>query len=542
MQFYQNLRGLTAGFNCADNKKSQSALEYMMTYGWAILAIVIIIIIFYSLGIFSPTNNLSYSVTGFSPFTILSQECGNGALVLEVGNSAGSPVEILNASVINSNGIKISSLPDINYFAGIDNNFFLTFYNSACKSSDNFYSASITINYAIDTPAGEENLVSRGYIAGKSITQRLITFIESGLPAGLNWTMEYANEIKNSQQGSISFLDLGNQRFYIKNTSINGVTYYPTAFSGVISGNTTYFDFIPLRDMFVANGGSGILSVVNTSNNLIIRNISVSSNPIGVAVSPSGNPVFVTNHGNSFVSVINTDINKVIANITVGVNPTGITMNMNGSFVYATVLGNGGVLSLINATSFSIVKSFKVGGTPESIAVAPSSKFIYVTQSSSNSVSVLNSSLDLVKVIPVGDDPIGIAVSPDGRFAYVANNLSNTVSVINLSSYDVIKNISVGSGPESIAVSPTGESVYVVNTYSNNVYRINASSYREISIIGVGSSPSGLTINPNNEFVYVSNFGSDTVSVISTSSNSVIDSITGFKSPQGIADAPSGSN
>ena len=225
MQFYQNLRGLTAGFNCADNKKSQSALEYMMTYGWAILAIVIIIIIFYSLGIFSPTNNLSYSVTGFSPFTILSQECGNGALVLEVGNSAGSPVEILNASVISSNGIKISSLPDINYFAGIDNNFFLTFYNSACKSSDNFYSASITINYAIDTPAGEENLVSRGYIAGKSITQRLITFIESGLPAGLNWTMEYANEIKNSQQGSISFLDLGNQRFYIKNTSINGVTY-----------------------------------------------------------------------------------------------------------------------------------------------------------------------------------------------------------------------------------------------------------------------------------------------------------------------------
>ena len=34
--------------------KSQSALEYMMTYGWAILVIVIVAAVLYSLGIFSP--------------------------------------------------------------------------------------------------------------------------------------------------------------------------------------------------------------------------------------------------------------------------------------------------------------------------------------------------------------------------------------------------------------------------------------------------------------------------------------------------------
>ena len=38
------------------NKRSQSALEYMMTYGWAILIIVIVAVVLYSMGIFSPSS------------------------------------------------------------------------------------------------------------------------------------------------------------------------------------------------------------------------------------------------------------------------------------------------------------------------------------------------------------------------------------------------------------------------------------------------------------------------------------------------------
>ena len=38
--------------NSLINKRSQSALEYMMTYGWAILIIVIVAAVLYSFGIF----------------------------------------------------------------------------------------------------------------------------------------------------------------------------------------------------------------------------------------------------------------------------------------------------------------------------------------------------------------------------------------------------------------------------------------------------------------------------------------------------------
>ena len=46
------------------SKRSQSALEYMMTYGWAILIIVIVAVILYSMGIFNPSSSISATVTG----------------------------------------------------------------------------------------------------------------------------------------------------------------------------------------------------------------------------------------------------------------------------------------------------------------------------------------------------------------------------------------------------------------------------------------------------------------------------------------------
>ena len=47
------------------SRRSQSALEYMMTYGWAILIIVIVAVILYSMGIFNPSSSITTTITGF---------------------------------------------------------------------------------------------------------------------------------------------------------------------------------------------------------------------------------------------------------------------------------------------------------------------------------------------------------------------------------------------------------------------------------------------------------------------------------------------
>ena len=72
--------------NSHKTKRSQSALEYMMTYGWAILIIVIVAVILYSMGIFNPSSSITSTVTGFSGLGSVTAQCtANGVLRISVG-------------------------------------------------------------------------------------------------------------------------------------------------------------------------------------------------------------------------------------------------------------------------------------------------------------------------------------------------------------------------------------------------------------------------------------------------------------------------
>jgi YVTN family beta-propeller protein len=64
-------------------------------------------------------------------------------------------------------------------------------------------------------------------------------------------------------------------------------------------------------------------------------------------------------------------------------------------------------------------------------------------------------------------DPI--ALSPDGSRLYVANTTSDTVSVIDTSTYQVIQDRRVGLEPVSLAVRPDGKELWVSNHVSDSV-------------------------------------------------------------------------
>ncbi len=523
-------------------KRSQSAIEYLMTYGWVILIIILITVELYLSGVFSPLSNVSQSATGFAPFVFLSQECGKAGLVIDLGNPLAYPVKIFNASILSASGLSLGNTGQINYSVRPSQDFSLVFYNSTCNQLGSFYSARVSIYYNSASVFGASVQEAIGSVIGKAAQINEFTFSESGLPQGTQWSVKYAGEIKSSSGSSINFLNVGAQKFSVSNVSIKGVYYYPTIFYGVTSGDSMFVDFIPMRDMFVANGGSATVSAINTLSNEIVANISVNKNPLGVAVTPDGSFVYTTNHGNSFVSIIDTNTNTVVANVTVGVNPFGIAVDFNGSIAYATAAGGGGVLSAINTSNYQVINSLKIGGTPNGIAISPVSGLIYVALSSLNEIAVIDPvTYQTTAIIPVGLDPTSVVMSPDGRLAFSTNNLSDTVSVINASTLKVVKNISVGNGPYSAAVSPNDQILFVSNTVSNNVYVINTSDYSTISKINVGLDPIAITVNPNGQYAYVSNYGSSTISVISTSSDSVVYTITSVKNPDGIADAPSGS-
>lgn len=90
-------------------------------------------------------------------------------------------------------------------------------------------------------------------------------------------------------------------------------------------------------------------------------------------------------------------------------------------------------------------------GLPWDAALARGDTELWVVNSASNDVSVINLSNPTRPTrqanLPVGDNPRGIILAPDGQTAYVNNTLAGTVSVIDAQTYAVTQVVSVTTLP-----------------------------------------------------------------------------------------------
>ena len=76
-------------------KKAQSAMEFLTTYGWAVLIALIMVGVLYMLGVFNPsraTPNLCSLPPGFSCYAY--KITNGGVLYLDLSQSTGGDVEI----------------------------------------------------------------------------------------------------------------------------------------------------------------------------------------------------------------------------------------------------------------------------------------------------------------------------------------------------------------------------------------------------------------------------------------------------------------
>jgi uncharacterized protein (UPF0333 family) len=151
-------------------RKGQAAVEFLMTYGWAILAAVIAIGVLAYFGVFSPGKYVTDSAIVTAPFYVNAQNiqadagAGSSGVVLELRNNGG---ENLNVTSIVVDG----STPDITctWTGGtVVTPSTATSFTATCASAltdGNTYKGDITINYRKSGSAID--LTSTGTIAGK---------------------------------------------------------------------------------------------------------------------------------------------------------------------------------------------------------------------------------------------------------------------------------------------------------------------------------------------------------------------------------------
>ena len=80
----------------------------------------------------------------------------------------------------------------------------------------------------------------------------------------------------------------------------------------------------------------------------------------------------------------------------------------------------------------------------------------------------------MIKTISVGDEPINIVYNPTVKDIYVTNSGSDTVSVIDGATDTVIKTIDVGDEPRHLVYNPSNKAMYVGNHFGHDVSVINS--------------------------------------------------------------------
>jgi YVTN family beta-propeller protein len=142
-----------------------------------------------------------------------------------------------------------------------------------------------------------------------------------------------------------------------------------------------------------------------------------------------------------------------------------------------------GSVSIIDPSRGTILTELIVGLHPNEIISDKEGKFVYVTNSNSDNVTVINTMTDEIdETISVrlqpdinpffGDSPNGLCLSPDEKTLFVANGMDNAIAVIKLKARGLpsdIKQFSsvegflpTGAYPSSVAMSGNGN-LYVSN-------------------------------------------------------------------------------
>jgi len=342
--------------------------------------------------------------------------------------------------------------------------------------------------------------------------------------------------------------DSGNGDMYVANSDsnsvsvISGTTVVATVGVGTNPGGVAYDS--GNGDMYVANSGSNNVSVI--SGTTVVATVGVGSIPADVAYDRGNGYVYVANTncsstycGGGSVSVIS--VTTVVATVGVGTDPVGVGYDDGNGDVYvtnslsnsvsviATILDVGTLGKGVAPPGLSLsTATFGVGSEPFAVGYDSGNGDMYVTNSGSNTVSVI-SGTTVVATVSVGSGPDGVAYDGGNGYVYVANSGSDTVSLI--SGTTVVATVGVGSAPEGVAYDDGNGYVYVVNSGPGTVSVISGTTV--VATVSVGSAPRGVAYDGGNGYVYVANFGSDTVSLIS--GTTVVATVSVGSGPDGVA-------
>jgi YVTN family beta-propeller protein len=217
--------------------------------------------------------------------------------------------------------------------------------------------------------------------------------------------------------------------------------------------------------------------------------------------------------------------------------PVHMVNTLDGHTLFVTNF-NESSISVIDATTWKLIKKIQVPNRPHGIVLSPDGRFVYASCYGAHAVAVINVATETLVAtveLPVASQPYGIGITADGRYVYASDNLTGRLLIINTRSDTYVGSVQTGIHPALIARSPDGKRLYVANGGSRTVSVLDIGSDpahpKVVATVLVQGYPHGLAVTPDGRYVVVANTLGDTLSVIDASTNHVVATIKGEKYP-----------
>ena len=341
-----------------------------------------------------------------------------------------------------------------------------------------------------------------------------------------------------SPDGTKAYVAADGQLVIIVSGTISAMTIAPsaaTAFAGAPIAFTTAGTDVASNNL----GNETALTTFSSSDpaDAITGNVVTLSSVVGL------HKITATNGKASVTAAVTVTAGpRVEATVSVGSNPNGVAVTPDGSKVFVANTATNTV-SVINTTT-NVSTPIVVGANPRSVAITPDGLKLYVTNSGGSTVSIVDVLSGVVSgEITVGSNPVGVAFSRDGTNAIVTNSGANTISIIDPASDAVTSTLEVQINPIAVAFFSDGSGAYVANKGSNSV-SVVAMAYGSPELyplprfrynITVKSSPQDVAVSPDGSNMYVTSGAEGTVSVIATKTDAVTNTIDVGSGANGVA-------
>jgi YVTN family beta-propeller protein len=256
--------------------------------------------------------------------------------------------------------------------------------------------------------------------------------------------------------------------------------------------------------IYIANHGSGTVSVIDEKTNRVAATIPVDSLPYSIAVDQLTNQIFVSSVYSNSLKIIDGASGSV--RTMKAISADAMSLNAEAGRLY--LLGyESAELTVFNAADQALSKLPMGQMHLWAIGRNPATSTFYVTRIGSADVLAYNEKLHTSSIIKTGNYPCAIAINTKANRIYVVNYADQSLTVIDGKDNHVLATLSVGNHPQAVAVDEAADKAYVVNVLDDSVTIIDGAKSSVASTISVGKNPYGIVVDPVTGTVVTANQG-----------------------------------